>query len=237
MNRSVREITAELVGTGLTPDQIALVTELAVAAGAAAARTGGRSKHAEAQARYEAKKRSELIISDQNDHSDQNDQRPPSPPSNGSPTPLPITTPSTPTSVPAARTPADDGWPADHFDRFWEIYPNRIGKQAAAKALEHVRRLRVVDFTELIAGLRRYVAKTDDRPWCNPATWLNQHRWTDEPPKETPNGQRSHHPPRRSGADDFFAGLAEVAADLDRDGQLAEPADADLPAGGPIIEH
>jgi hypothetical protein len=28
---------------------------------------------------------------------------------------------------------------------------------------------------------RRYIGKTDDRPWCNPATWLNQERWADQP--------------------------------------------------------
>ncbi|AMM84773.1 hypothetical protein AZF01_10735 [Martelella sp. AD-3] len=30
-------------------------------------------------------------------------------------------------------------------------------------------------------GLKRYVAKRDDRPWCNLSTWLNQDRWTDRP--------------------------------------------------------
>lgn len=38
-----------------------------------------------------------------------------------------------------------------------------------------------VPMDDLMAGLRRYVAKTDDRPWSNPATWLNQDRWDDQP--------------------------------------------------------
>jgi hypothetical protein len=34
----------------------------------------------------------------------------------------------------------------------------------------------------LLAGVRRYIAtKPEDHPWCNPATWLNQGRWEDEP--------------------------------------------------------
>lgn len=30
--------------------------------------------------------------------------------------------------------------------------------------------------------MQRYIAtKPPDRNWCNPATWLNQERWRDEP--------------------------------------------------------
>jgi hypothetical protein len=65
MSRTVREITAELASTGMTPDQMALVIELSIAAKSDAS---GRSKHAEAQARYDAKKRSELIRNDHSDH-------------------------------------------------------------------------------------------------------------------------------------------------------------------------
>jgi hypothetical protein len=38
-----------------------------------------------------------------------------------------------------------------------------------------------VTIEALMDGLARYVAKTDDRPWCNPATWLHQARWEDQP--------------------------------------------------------
>lgn len=62
---------------------------------------------------------------------------------------------------------------------FWSIYPHRVGKADAAKALE--RALKRATLDTILAGLRRYAAKTDDRPWCNPSTWLNQDRWTDEP--------------------------------------------------------
>jgi hypothetical protein len=59
------------------------------------------------------------------------------------------------------------------------LFPNKVGKADAVKAYGKARQR--VGFETLMAGLRRYVAKTDDRPWCNPSTWLNQDRWTDEP--------------------------------------------------------
>lgn len=81
-----------------------------------------------------------------------------------------------------------------------------------------------VDFWIAIPGQRG--TKTN---W--PATWRNRVRAVGA--KGTTNGQRNsaHASARRSGADDFFAGLAEVAADIDRDGAVARPADTDIPRG------
>ena len=79
------------------------------------------------------------------------------------------------------------------FDSFWAAYPHRVGKADAVKAFD--RALRRTDIDTLMAGLHRYVAKTDDRPWCNPATWLNQDRWTDEPATVMPQARGSP-PPR-----------------------------------------
>ncbi len=69
--------------------------------------------------------------------------------------------------------------PPGAFERFWELYPHKIGKGAARKSFESA--LKRVDLETMITGLRRYVGKVDDRPWCNPATWLNQDRWADQP--------------------------------------------------------
>jgi uncharacterized protein YdaU (DUF1376 family) len=69
--------------------------------------------------------------------------------------------------------------PLAEFEEFWALYPNKVGKDAARKSWE--RAVSRASVAEIMAGLRRYVAKTDDRPWCNPATWLNQGRWTDQP--------------------------------------------------------
>lgn len=72
------------------------------------------------------------------------------------------------------------------FDQFWSLYPNKVGKKAARKKFDIA--LKSVDFEILMAALRAYVNKTDDRPWCNPETWLNQGRWDDEPAQQQRGG-------------------------------------------------
>lgn len=82
-----------------------------------------------------------------------------------------------------------DGW---NFEEFWQLYPHKVGKSAAKRAFLKTRKSKTVDFITLKAGLLRYAAKTDDRPWCNPATWLNEGRWEDQPAENStgnPNGQ------------------------------------------------
>lgn len=64
------------------------------------------------------------------------------------------------------------------FDQFWAVYPNKVGKgDARAK---FAKALKKTSLEAILAGLERYRAKRDDRPWCNPATWLHQERWLDE---------------------------------------------------------
>src|SRR5687768_1940739 len=75
----------------------------------------------------------------------------------------------------------DDGWPSDFREQFWNLYPHKIGKSDAIAKLERIRK-RGVAWAVLMDGLRRYIAtKPVDRPWCNPATWLSQARWEDQP--------------------------------------------------------
>lgn len=76
------------------------------------------------------------------------------------------------------------------FAEFYAAYPHKVGKRAAATAFERARRR--VPMAEIMAGLARYANKTDDRPWCNPATWLNQDRCHDQPgPAQEGNGGRT----------------------------------------------
>lgn len=93
-----------------------------------------------------------------------------------------------------ARDDGDD-WPPDYREQFWERYPNKVGKLAALSALDRVRKRRLVLWETLIAGLSAYIRKVDDRPWCNPSTWLNQGRWDDQHEEATirapPNKVRS----------------------------------------------
>jgi len=59
------------------------------------------------------------------------------------------------------------------------MYPNKVGKPVAFKSWLRARRRAELD--TIMGGLRAYVAKRDDRAWCNPSTWLNQDRWNDRP--------------------------------------------------------
>jgi hypothetical protein len=70
----------------------------------------------------------------------------------------------------------------DFEGAFWPAYPHKVGKGAAERAFERVRKSGKVSLAELLSGLQRYIAdKPADRDWCNPATWLNQRRWEDSP--------------------------------------------------------
>jgi hypothetical protein len=96
-----------------------------------------------------------------------------------------------------------------NFDEFWTIYPHKVGKGAARQSFTKVQKSKSVSFADLMAGLRRYLAKTDDRHWCNPTTWLNQERWTDQPAIGDQNGTKHRAVINGNGHD-----LATVAGDL-----------------------
>lgn len=69
------------------------------------------------------------------------------------------------------------------FEEFWQIYPRKVGKQAARR--EFVRALKKVDAETLIAGARRFATDPNlpyDKTFVAHArTWLSQGRWDDEP--------------------------------------------------------
>jgi hypothetical protein len=73
------------------------------------------------------------------------------------------------------------------FAEWWGEYPHKVGLAAAIEAYRNA--LARASPAELLAGVRRYVAtKPPDRQWCNPANWLRQDRWLDEPAREPFNG-------------------------------------------------
>ena len=85
------------------------------------------------------------------------------------------------------RARALPSFPSKAFDRWWEEYPHKIGKAAAFKSFERIRKAGKVSFQTLHNGLDDYIRdKPPDRPWCNPATWLNQGRWDDKPAPPIP---------------------------------------------------
>ncbi len=69
------------------------------------------------------------------------------------------------------------------FEKFWKPYPEKVGKPAAERAF--AKHFKEID--AITAGLERYIRdKPPDRQWLNPATFLNQQRWLDEPAKVEP---------------------------------------------------
>lgn len=76
------------------------------------------------------------------------------------------------------------------FARFWQLYPRKVGKQAARKAFARV----PVPIDRLLEALER---QRGDPQWQrergryipHPVTWLNQGRWEDEPPTPPPSDE------------------------------------------------
>lgn len=68
------------------------------------------------------------------------------------------------------------------FEVFWSAYPKKVGKQAAKEAFEKVN----VPVESLVTAIKRQEcspqwSKDGGQYIPNPATWLNQGRWEDEP--------------------------------------------------------
>ena len=68
-----------------------------------------------------------------------------------------------------------------NFNSFWDEWPNKVGKPAALKAFNLAIKRGASPFA-ILGGLRTYIRdKPPDRQWLNPATFLNQNRWEDQP--------------------------------------------------------
>lgn len=80
------------------------------------------------------------------------------------------------------------------FGRFWSIWPHKVGKPAAERAFAK----HSGDIDAIVAGVERYIRdKPPDREWLNPATFLNQERWKDQPAaaaRASPNGHHAKPP-------------------------------------------
>lgn len=182
----VRTIDA-MVAAGCTPEQIAAVVRAHEEAREEKA-VERRAKDAERQRRSRMSRHVTVTPRDGCD----------TPPKVSPHTPLPNPSRDIPPSPPkGGSSPAG-------FDEFWSLYPNKVGKRDAEKAF--VKALKRASLTAILTGLRRYVAKTDDRPWCNPATWLNQDRWADEPAAPPP--RRATDPPRERTVSDVLGDIA-----------------------------
>lgn len=73
----------------------------------------------------------------------------------------------------------------ERFAEFWKLYPKKVGKDAAWRSWQ--KRRPDADLTSTMLGTLAWQKQTDN--WIreggrfvpNPATWLNQGRWEDEP--------------------------------------------------------
>ena len=70
------------------------------------------------------------------------------------------------------------------FEEFWQAYPRKVGKDAAAKAFAK-RKVNAALLAQMLQALERQRPNLDRREngrfIPHPATWLNEGRWQDEP--------------------------------------------------------
>ena len=103
----------------------------------------------------------------------------------------------------------------NQFDEFWSAWPNKVGKPAAQKSYAKV----AAEHDAIMFGLSNYIAnKPPDRPWLNPATFLNQRRWEDAPAHVEPRANS----PKQSGQDWLGEKYWEIKRRELEDGQCYE---------------
>ena len=96
------------------------------------------------------------------------------------------------------------------FDRWYEAYPRKVGKDAARPVFERVVKSGKASVAELIAGAERYAAdRAGEDPQFTkyPKTWLNGGHWADEPTtRSTGRGSRRV---EKSGVTDLLREIEE----------------------------
>lgn len=89
---------------------------------------------------------------------------------------------------------AKSNWDAA-FEEFWRVFPRKVGKLAARKEYDKVRRGGIGQ-EELLDGVAQYIrTKPSYADWCHPRTWLSQGRWLDEVPTPRARVECCHEPP------------------------------------------
>lgn len=82
------------------------------------------------------------------------------------------------------NTPLPPSRGSDGFDLFWEAYPRKVSKGAAAKAWKAA--IKKASADEIVGGVKRFKFSDDPQFIPHPATWLNAERWADEAAKPAP---------------------------------------------------
>ncbi len=212
---TITAIVKALVKTGATPEQICAAVEAAESASIAAAE--------ERRKKARDKKRSQRMSRGQSGtDGDSEGQTPPlpdkersplHPPKEINPSPPPLSEAIASSSEPRAGTTSAPMARLEFESEFWQHWPHKVGK---AKAIEaYVIARRTATSREIRDGLDRYVlTKPPDRPWLNPATFLNQERWNDEPAPIDSQPRRHNGEPAH---DTLFRALARAGQECDRD--------------------
>lgn len=90
---------------------------------------------------------------------------------------------------PLALVLADQPAP-DPFAEFWSLYPRKAGKPAAERAYRKVSGQHPAIMDGLRGWAAYWSARNEPEYVPHPATWLNQHRWNDTPPKAPRRAER-----------------------------------------------
>jgi hypothetical protein len=70
-------------------------------------------------------------------------------------------------------------WPSGYQELFWKSYPRKVGKKAAFKKLDEVKKNNPPPWNRVLKSISE-IRATELRFVPHPATWLNQGRWDDE---------------------------------------------------------
>lgn len=79
------------------------------------------------------------------------------------------------------------------FERFWKVYPKKVGKPGAQRNFDRALRSGA-DPAEIIAGAERYataMAGKDPGFVKHPQGWLSDQRWLDQPEEDLPSALRT----------------------------------------------
>lgn len=128
-----------------------------------------------------------------------------------SPKEIPPTPPKEITPFPTSLRSVSVSTGEHSFARFWQAWPHKVGKPAAERSFAKVAH----EIEAILSGIASYIRdKPPDRPWLNPATFLNQRRWEDEPAKSpirpifaSQNPEKSVHAAAKKLCDDVASGI------------------------------
>lgn len=176
----------ELMTAGVTGDALVAAIERIEAEIPAPVSAGAMR-----QRRHIAKKNAALqasLVTD-NDVGDANDAV--SPPSSPSSSPLTLSLITTPSPTPSSSLRSESieseiasDWPKDFREQFWNAYPRKVGKKAALRKVDAVRKSAEISWVALRAAIRR-IERTDPQFIPHPLTWLTQGRYLDGAPVGT----------------------------------------------------